>query len=470
MFILGANSAGLFNKKESLLRIISLFNPGVVFIQESKARRKNKLNLNNYIIFELIRKDNGGGGLLTAVHKSLSPVSVSNEDEQEILVVEANLSNSKVRFINGYGPQENATEEVRKPFYDQLDLEIKKSKMAGCFVCIEMDSNAKLGPSIIPGDPKPQSMNGKLLEKVVNENELIVVNATDVCEGLITRHRQTIHGVEESVIDHFIVCREMFKLIKRMLIDESCKYSLTKYTNKSGSATTMKESDHRTMIIEVSTKLNPLVDEKEERVEIFNYKNSEDFEKFVQITNNNDDLNHCFDDEDEALENSSKRWLKLLKNIIKRSFRKIRMKKSKLKPELENLFQQKETLKSQLAEKVNQEDLDDVIKLNQEIDNVSEKIANICAEKNRDIVNEYIGNSNDVLEGFSQAKTWAMKKKLSPKNTVEPPAAKKDDQGNLITGKEALENLYLKTYEDRLQPNPLDDDLIEQKNLKEYLF
>ena len=101
---------------------------------------------------------------------------------------------------------------------------------------------------------------------------------------------------------------------------------------------------------------------------------------------------------------------------------------------------------------------------------MNEKIANTCAEKNRDIVNEYIGNSNDVLEGFSQAKTWAMKKKLSPKNTVEPPAAKKDDQGNLITGKEALENLYLKTYKDRLQPNPLDDDLIEQKNLKEYLF
>ena len=69
MFILGTISAGLLNKKESFLRNISLFNPGVYFIQESKARMKNKIVLKDYITFELLRKNIGGGGLLTAVHK-----------------------------------------------------------------------------------------------------------------------------------------------------------------------------------------------------------------------------------------------------------------------------------------------------------------------------------------------------------------------------------------------------------------
>jgi hypothetical protein len=250
-----------------------------------------------------------------------------------------------VRFINGYGPQENSPLERRKPFFDHLDLEVKKARMAGSLVCIEMDSNAKLGPTIIPGDPKPQSDNGKLLEKVIVENDLVVVNATSVCEGLITRHRTTINGKEEAVLDHFIVCKEMFKLIKSMLVDEIGKYSLTKYTNKSGDKTYAKDSDHRTIIVELDIKWNSSTFNKEERIQVFNYKNRENFEKFVHLTEDNHALLHCFDEEDEDLEKSFKRWLKVMKNVIKSSFTKIRVKKKKLPVELEKLFHKKRSNK-----------------------------------------------------------------------------------------------------------------------------
>ena len=43
---------------------------------------------------------------------------------------------------------------------------------------MELDANSKLGSKHIPGDPKEQSSNGKLLEKVVEDNELVVVNGT----------------------------------------------------------------------------------------------------------------------------------------------------------------------------------------------------------------------------------------------------------------------------------------------------
>ena len=96
MFILGANSAGLANKNESFERNLNHFLPGVFFVQESKLRIKNKIKHPNYVNFEYIRKDCGGGGLLTAVHKSLNPVSVSNDDtEEEVLVVEAQINNEK---------------------------------------------------------------------------------------------------------------------------------------------------------------------------------------------------------------------------------------------------------------------------------------------------------------------------------------------------------------------------------------
>ena len=60
-------------------------------------------------------------------------------------------------------------------------------------------------------------------------------------------------------------------------------------------------------------------------------------------------------------------------------------------------------------------------------------------------------------------------KKLSPKNTIDPPASKKDEYGNLVTDQEALETLYIETYKSRLQPNPVSEDMAELKYLKEYL-
>ena len=98
---------------------------------------------------------------MTAVHKALNPIMVSEDVEgEEILVVEATISNTrqKIRFINGYGPQENENEEKRKNFYSRLDFEIKRAKISGTLICIEMDSNAKLGPYLIPDDPHPQSV------------------------------------------------------------------------------------------------------------------------------------------------------------------------------------------------------------------------------------------------------------------------------------------------------------------------
>ena len=181
-----------------------------------------------------IRKKSGGGGLLTAVHKNLKPVSVSDEDETEILVVEGKIKNKSVRFINGYGPQDeaNSSDEEKNEFFNRLDVEVKASKLAGTMVCVQMDANSKLGPAYIPGDKKPMSKNGRLLAKVIEENDLIVVNGTAKCDGVITRYRKTINSVEESVIDFFIVCRRFFDLVNSLYIDEMKMNPHTNYENE----------------------------------------------------------------------------------------------------------------------------------------------------------------------------------------------------------------------------------------------
>ena len=62
------------------------------------------------------------------------------------------MGNNKVRFINGYGPQEGP-EESNSPFFNTLDVEVKSARVAGALVCIQLDANNKLGNKHIPRDP-----------------------------------------------------------------------------------------------------------------------------------------------------------------------------------------------------------------------------------------------------------------------------------------------------------------------------
>ena len=160
----------------------------------------------------------------------------------------------------------------------------------------------------------------------------------------------------------------------------------------------------------------------------------------------------CFDDTNEDIEQSANRWLSELNKIVKHSFKRIRIKKKKHNKELDPLFARKEYLKSVL--KTTNDDQHEE-SLEEELENVTDAIAKLCAEKNKDTANEYLGKTNDTTEGFNAPKTWALKKKLAPKNIIEPPMAKKDENGKLVTNKSQLEKLYLNTYIDRLKPNSI---------------
>ena len=57
---------------------------------------------------------------------------------------------------------------------------------------------------------------------------------------------------------------------------------------------------------------------------------------------------------------------------------------------------------------------------------------------------------------------------LVPKNSEDPPSAKMNQEGELVTDRTELEKLYLQTYIDRLKPNPVPvklKDIFELKNL-----
>ena len=228
--ILSTNAAGLINKAEDLKNKIKLFNSGIFAIQETHFRKKGRFRIQNYCVFESIRKNKEKGGSMLGVHVGLNPVLIQEyNDTFELIVVEVKVANKEVRVITGYGPQENLDLQERTAFYTSLEEEISAVEIQGRTVIIAMDANAKLGPELVPGDPYEKSPNGSLLSGIVERHALCVVNGmVEKRDGIITRAKNTTIGLKQSVIDFVIVSNDLVEHIMSIHVDEKRIHVLTK--------------------------------------------------------------------------------------------------------------------------------------------------------------------------------------------------------------------------------------------------
>ena len=80
--LLGINCNGIICKQDSLFSVLSLFEPSILTLQETKVRKTGRIKLKGYQIFEKVRKDGNGGGLLTASHENLNPILISTGREE----------------------------------------------------------------------------------------------------------------------------------------------------------------------------------------------------------------------------------------------------------------------------------------------------------------------------------------------------------------------------------------------------
>ena len=91
-----------------------------------------------------------------------------------------------------------------------------------------------------------------------------------------------------------------------------------------------------------------------------------------------------------------------------------------------------------------------------------------CSLKNVKTVEDHI--SRFSIDGhFSQTGLWKLRNKLHPKQ-MDPPMAKLDTGGNLITAPPLLRKLYLDTYVHRLRHREMKDDLMDLYEMKTTLW
>ena len=408
--------------------------------------------MKDYQIFEKIRPGLGGG-LLTAVKLSLSPVLISPcNDEADILVVQCLANNTKIRVINGYGPQESEQLAKKLKFWSALEQEIISAKDEQCAILIQLDANAKVGNTVISGDPHVMSENGKLLLNLVERENMFIQNISPLCQGVITRQRTTNISEEKSILDYLITCEVLNGYLEKMIIDDARIFSLTKYASAKGKQKIVK-SDHNLMVAYFNIQFQNTNVQKQRR-EVFNLKNKECQAMFSEVSQNNFKLRDCFKS-DKTFPQQCDIFFKSLNGILHQCFRKVRVGKLKEKPEIQYLLDEK--LKIQLAlDSSSNENFQ--AEAQEKIYEIEEKISEMCAARNCEIVKELTKTLGAPNGNFSQLGMWKLKNQLVPKE-IDPPMAKKDKLGNLITSPEALKNLYLETYVERLRHREMRSNL-----------
>ena len=459
---MGNNCFGLKAKKQSLFQAIKAFNfPSFITLQETKLRKSGSIKINEYQIFEKVRPS-FGGGLLTAVKQSLNPVLISPcNEEADILVVQCLANEMKNRVINGYGPQEGEQLANRLNFWSSLEQEIIAAKDAKCAIMIQLDANAKVGNMVIPGDPHVISENGKLLLDMIHRENLFIQNISPMCIGLITRQRITNISEEKSILDYLITCDMLNGYLEKMLIDDDQIFSLTKYASMKGKQKSVK-SDHNIMVASFNIQFQNM-NLKKPRQELFNLKNKECQEIFTEVSENNFKLRKCFKS-DQSFPLKCDVFLKSVQGMLHQCFRKVRVRKMKEKTEIQDLLDEKLKIQISMDSILSKDEIDDAKKQISEIEN---KISELCAERNCEIVKNHIKTLGALNGNFSQTGMWKLKNQLVPKE-LDSPMAKLDKLGNLITAPERLKILYLETYVERLRHREIKPDFTSnyQKKVK----
>ena len=163
MRILGVNAAGLRSKITSFRNVINELKPVVFFVEETKLKDEGRIKIENYNIFENVRKNrDGGGGLALGCLKELQGVLVrTGEEKVEALSVDIFFKHQKIRCCVAYGCQESDTLENKENFWNYLYEEIELAEQNNAGFILHFDGNLWAGDRIIPGDPKMQNRNGK---------------------------------------------------------------------------------------------------------------------------------------------------------------------------------------------------------------------------------------------------------------------------------------------------------------------
>ena len=217
-----SNINGFKGKSTSLKQILEKTNSNIVVLCETKTPNSNKIKqvLHQYDVIDRCVKG-GKGGIVVAVKKNIfgSFINVTTSKLDNFLVGRICTGNKSMRIIACYAPQETDLKEVREEFFEDLSIEINKSRLSNeeCIIIGDLNSKLEVNKDNTIFNVSP---NGKLLLEFVQGHDLEVLNFSKKCCGDQTHVIRT--SGQSSRLDYVLTTKEFVKQVSSMVIDETC--------------------------------------------------------------------------------------------------------------------------------------------------------------------------------------------------------------------------------------------------------
>ena len=194
----------------SLYYYIEQKNPDIIGISETWFQKENRMTVPGYKCIRRDRMDKKGGGILILTKENTvqETTVISESDNNETIWIRCKIRGKSTTIAMVYRKQESRTSvEKLKEYYGEMEKEVLKALHLNEELIIMGDFNAKLED---PVNNIKADKSGKMLNKLVQKHNLIIVNNTERCQGKWTRIN-TKNESEKSVIDFMICCQRMYR-------------------------------------------------------------------------------------------------------------------------------------------------------------------------------------------------------------------------------------------------------------------
>ena len=257
-----------------MTNLLDNHNIDIVGISESKRSENNPVSEihKDYSWIGKNRSGNAGGGIGFLVNKKTVSITDDNllntqSDEFERLWISVKVDQAATAVGITYFPVDNINTnyELANELCNELIQNVGELQRDYENILLMGDFNGKISEFLRPGK---QSSNGKLVEKLVDVTNLVLLNTDEKCNGKITWCR----GPLQSVIDYVMCSPGMYEMVKSVTIDEEQQYSIG--------------SDHNFILtcIDFPTTRNQKSKCKSEKIQRWNISDKSNWETFKNVS------------------------------------------------------------------------------------------------------------------------------------------------------------------------------------------
>ena len=171
-------------------------------------------------------------------------------DNVNLIGIRVELMGNSIRIYTAHLKQQSVAsrDEITVQF-EEIRKQFKDATRSNEPMMLIFDANAHLGGDDIHGCDDDQDWGGQVLRKMIEDENLVLLNSLSLCEGVVTRIDP--RNGKRSTID-FAVCNQHFAAkVVEMKIDEDEKFKPTNY------ASVAKRTDHNTIIVKAKIERSP---------------------------------------------------------------------------------------------------------------------------------------------------------------------------------------------------------------------